>query len=281
MSVNTSIKINSASSCPGNGASTSKAVLETLTSNAASSTSAAESNDNLTASPAKTHPQYSQLQVSLEQYTGEHQMPSLISLIESELSEPYIVYTYRYFVNQWPDLCFLAISPCASREGHSKLNTNFSGGEAIGCIVCKLDRHQKGSRLVRGYIAMISVASPHRGRRVAKRLVCKAIQQMVAKGAQEIVLETEADNKAALALYEGLGFVREKRLHRFYLNGKDSFRLVLPIPKSMQNPIVEGFDGPPPNRLVQPPYLPSYISSQAESHEIAPAEHSMSNDYFL
>jgi hypothetical protein len=35
-----------------------------------------------------------------------------------------------------------------------------------------------------------------------------------------VVLETEADNVAALALYEGLGFIREKRLHRFYLNGK-------------------------------------------------------------
>ena len=33
----------------------------------------------------------------------------------------------------------------------------------------------------------------------------------------------------ALGLYTSLGFVREKRLHRFYLNGKDAFRLVLPL----------------------------------------------------
>jgi hypothetical protein len=33
----------------------------------------------------------------------------------------------------------------------------------------------------------------------------------------------------ALALYTSLGFVPEKRLHRFYLNGKDAFRLVLPL----------------------------------------------------
>jgi N-alpha-acetyltransferase 30 len=26
-----------------------------------------------------------------------------------------------------------------------------------------------------------------------------------------------------------MGFVREKRLHRFYLNGKDAFRLILPV----------------------------------------------------
>ena len=44
-----------------------------------------------------------------------------------------------------------------------------------------------------------------------------------------MVLETEYDNAAALSLYESLGFMREKRLYRFYLNGKDAFRLVLVV----------------------------------------------------
>jgi len=48
----------------------------------------------------------------------------------------------------------------------------------------------------------------------------------------QIVLETEFDNLAALSLYESLGFIREKRLYRFYLNGKDAFRLVLAVPLS-------------------------------------------------
>ncbi|PSS22620.1 hypothetical protein PHLCEN_2v3047 [Hermanssonia centrifuga] len=48
-------------------------------------------------------------------------------------------------------------------------------------------------------------------------------------GAVEIVLETEFDNSAALSLYESMGFIREKRLFRFYLNGKDAFRLVLVV----------------------------------------------------
>jgi hypothetical protein len=45
----------------------------------------------------------------------------------------------------------------------------------------------------------------------------------------QIILETEVDNAAALALYASLGFIREKRLYRFYMNGKDAFRLVLPV----------------------------------------------------
>ena len=48
----------------------------------------------------------------------------------------------------------------------------------------------------------------------------------------EIVLETEADNTAALAFYAKMGFVREKRLHRFYLNGKDAYRLRLDLTRS-------------------------------------------------
>jgi peptide alpha-N-acetyltransferase len=48
----------------------------------------------------------------------------------------------------------------------------------------------------------------------------------------QIILETEFDNCAALSLYESLGFIREKRLYRFYLNGKDAFRLVLAVSPS-------------------------------------------------
>lgn len=44
---------------------------------------------------------------------------------------------------------------------------------------------------------------------------------------QQVVLETEITNKSALNLYENLGFVRDKRLFRYYLNGVDALRLKL------------------------------------------------------
>lgn len=43
----------------------------------------------------------------------------------------------------------------------------------------------------------------------------------------QIVLETEVSNTASLRLYERLGFLRSKRLHRYYLNGNTAFRLIL------------------------------------------------------
>lgn len=54
-----------------------------------------------------------------------------------------------------------------------------------------------------------------------------AIDAMAARDADEVVLETEVTNTASLKLYERLGFIRSKRLHRYYLNGNAAFRLVL------------------------------------------------------
>lgn len=46
----------------------------------------------------------------------------------------------------------------------------------------------------------------------------------------QICLETEITNTAALRLYEGLGFIRDKRLPKYYLNGNDAYRLKLWLP---------------------------------------------------
>lgn len=58
----------------------------------------------------------------------------------------------------------------------------------------------------------------------------RCIASMVQGGCEEVVLEAEESNLAALRLYEGLGFLRDKRLRRYYLNGSDAFRLKLLLP---------------------------------------------------
>ena len=74
---------------------------------------------------------------------------------------------------------------------------------------------------------MLAVEEVYRGQGIATQLVCMAIESMKARGADEVVLETEVTNAASLRLYERLGFLRSKRLHRYYLNGNTAFRLVL------------------------------------------------------
>lgn len=41
------------------------------------------------------------------QYQSELQMPMIMKIIQKDLSEPYSIYTYRYFIHNWPNLCFL------------------------------------------------------------------------------------------------------------------------------------------------------------------------------
>lgn len=68
--------------------------------------------------------------------------------------------------------------------------------------------------------------------RAGTELVKRAVDAMAAAGAEEVVLEAEAGNGGALRLYRRLGFVRDKRLARYYLSGADAFRLkmLLPLP---------------------------------------------------
>ena len=83
-------------------------------------------------------------------------------MMKRDLSEPYPIYTYRYFVHQWPDLTFLV----------------FYKGECIGTIVSKLDEHTKPikgtdekSIRKRGYVAMLSVEPEYRRIGLGKLLV--------------------------------------------------------------------------------------------------------------
>ena len=74
---------------------------------------------------------------------------------------------------------------------------------------------------------MLAVSGAYRGHGIATTLVKKAIDAMVDRDADEVVLETEETNVTAMRLYERLGFLRSKKLHRYYLNGNSAYRLVL------------------------------------------------------
>lgn len=170
--------------------------------------------------------------INFIQYESELQMPMIMKIIQKDLSEPYSIYTYRYFIHNWPKLCFLvSISflylhlPTAYLAYFIIFFQAMCGEECVGAIVCKLDLHRKVIK--RGYIAMLAVDQNYRKLRIGSNLVQMAINEMIMGDADEVVLETEVTNKPALQLYEKLGFVRDKRLFRYYLNGVDALRLKL------------------------------------------------------
>ena len=54
------------------------------------------------------------------QYDGEQEakyLSAIRQLISKDLSEPYSIYVYRYFLYQWGDLCFM-VSPASRSRGN-------------------------------------------------------------------------------------------------------------------------------------------------------------------
>lgn len=105
-------------------------------------------------------------------------------LISKDLSEPYSIYVYRYFLYQWGDLCFLAMD---------------DKDEMVGVVVSKLEPHRGGP--LRGYIAMLAVREEYRGRGIATKLVRMAIDAMIERNADEVCVSPAGKNLLpALAL---------------------------------------------------------------------------------
>lgn len=120
---------------------------------------------------------------------------------------------------------------------------------------------------MRGYIAMLAVREGYRGKGIATELVRKTLDVMIDRDADEVLhspdflllfmlrivqiaLETEVTNTAAMKLYERLGFLKSKRLHRYYLNGNSAFRFMLLI---KENPAADRYGDETPQWPIRPP----------------------------
>jgi len=128
-----------------------------------------------------THPN----DINYRQFETEDGLETLVKMIETELSEPYSIFLYRHFVNDFPELTIVAMH----------------NDKIVGCIIGKIENEEGSDK---GYIAMIVVLKEYRKKGIAKKLVevfNAKVQQM---GVFEIVLETECCNKGALRLYEGM-----------------------------------------------------------------------------
>ena len=65
-----------------------------------------------TGSPAPVAELPGELQyIQYEHRLEEQYLPEIRALISRDLSEPYSIYVYRYFLYQWGHLCFLVHHP--------------------------------------------------------------------------------------------------------------------------------------------------------------------------
>ncbi|KAJ1407149.1 acyl-CoA N-acyltransferase [Ochromonadaceae sp. CCMP2298] len=151
-------------------------------------------------------------EIVYEDYTDEAMIPDIQRLVSKDLSEPYSVFTYRYFLHNCPRFCICAY---AMENGCR---------EMMATIVCKLEG--EGDEM-QGYMAMLAVDQAYRQRGIGRQLVVMVIDRMIQDGCREVMLETEASNLGALSLYTKLGFAKDEKMAKYYLNGGDAYRLKL------------------------------------------------------
>lgn len=151
-----------------------------------------------------------QADIVVRNYKGESELPALMDLMAASLSEPYSIYTYRHFLTEWGKLALMA----------------YIGDELVGAIICKVEPWKRDPSMMRGYIAMLAVRPDVRKAGLGRTLAALVLSRLAVL-CDHVILETELSNTAALRLYEGLGFKRDKYLSAYYLNGSDAYRLKL------------------------------------------------------
>lgn len=167
------------------------------------------------------------------QYKDETMLPEIQALVARDLSEPYSIFTYRYFLHNWPHLSICAYSTDPENPQQRLM---------IGTVIGKAEIE---NGVMQGYIAMLAVDSRFRGRGIGSALALQGIHGMIHAGCQEILLETEVTNQGALRLYTKLGFFKDDYMSKYYLNGNDAYRLKLWI------------DRPPVSDMITTKLVPS------------------------
>ena len=150
-------------------------------------------------------------------YPGNHQRQRIIELMTKYLSEPYPVYTYMYFLDLFPDCTIL----CYDKNKKDEKNELYLCGAIVGNV-------NKKPNKIQGYIAMLAVEEEYRKKGLGKKMVELLIDIFKdTYNVNEISIETEFDNYAALGLYESFGFVRTKMYINYYFNANNAYKLKL------------------------------------------------------
>ena len=150
-------------------------------------------------------------------YPGYKQRQRIVDIMTKYLSEPYPIYTYMYFLDLFPDCTIL----CYDKNKRDENNEYFVAGAVVGNI-------NKKPNKVQGYIAMLAVEEEYRKKGLGRKMV-ELLMDIFKKSykVNEISIETEVDNYAALGLYESFGFVRTKMYINYYFNANNAYKLKL------------------------------------------------------
>lgn len=105
--------------------------------------------------------------ITYEEYVDESMIGDIQALVSKDLSEPYSIFTYRFFLHNWPSLCICAYDSIKT-EGEDLSVKKVM----IGTIVCKAEDEQG---VFRGYIAMLAVNADYRNRGIGAKVTAQYI----------------------------------------------------------------------------------------------------------
>ena len=156
--------------------------------------------------------------IAFVDYHDESRLEDVDRLVASDLSEPYSIFTYRYFLHRFPDLCILAVDTasgevCGCVVGKIDLDTDDAaagvgggvapavavdggaesgkgGGDSEAACVVAGTAAAVNTAIQTGYIGMLAVSKSHRRRGIGKDLVRRVLKRMETRGCESVTLET-------------------------------------------------------------------------------------------
>ncbi len=143
----------------------------------------------------------------------------------------------RYFDRLWrlDQQCFAPGIAYSRRElarfmgPDTALTWVAENGGVAGFMVVDQDKSEDG-KPSRAHIITIDVAGSHRRTGVGSRLLAAAEKHLRTLGCRTLLLETAADNQAAITFYRKHGFRLVKTIPRYYLNSIDALLMAKRLP---------------------------------------------------
>jgi ribosomal-protein-alanine N-acetyltransferase len=99
--------------------------------------------------------------------------------------------------------------------------------QTVGYIMCRIETGLPDFGLLgitkRGHVISIAVLPENQRNGIGEALMQEAMTAMRKYKARECYLEVRTSNKAAIALYNKLGFQTTRTIHGYYADGEDAY----------------------------------------------------------
>lgn len=127
------------------------------------------------------------------------------------LPENYSSYFFMDLYERYPDTFIVA-------EAYSQI---------VGYIMCRIETGLPDFGLLgitkRGHVISIAVLPENQRNGIGEALMQEAMTRMRKYKAREIYLEVRTSNKAAIAMYNKLGFQTSRTIRGYYADGEDAY----------------------------------------------------------